>query len=44
MKFDYWSPAELFTAKLKGGPRQQLDYRRVASTGPSDLQTYRSGW
>jgi len=31
MTFDYWSPAELFTAKRKGRPRQQLDYRRFAT-------------
>jgi hypothetical protein len=28
MKFDYRSPAELFTAKRKGGARQPLGYRR----------------
>jgi hypothetical protein len=28
---DYRSPAELFTAKRKGGPRQGLGYRRFAT-------------
>jgi hypothetical protein len=28
MKFDYRNPAELFTAKRKGGARQPLGYRR----------------
>jgi hypothetical protein len=28
MTFDCCSPAELFMAKRKGGPRQQLGYRR----------------
>ncbi|MFZ0607644.1 MAG: hypothetical protein WAM75_08215 [Xanthobacteraceae bacterium] len=31
MAFDYGSPAELFTAKRKGGPRQRLGYRRFAT-------------
>jgi hypothetical protein len=31
MTFDYGSPAELFTAKRKGGPRQRLGYRRFAT-------------
>jgi len=31
MTFDYRSPAELFTAKRKGGPRQRLGYRRFAT-------------
>ena len=31
MAFDYRSPAELFTAKRKGGPRQKLGYRRFAT-------------
>lgn len=31
MKFDYGLPAELFTAKRKGGPRQRLGYRRFAT-------------
>ena len=31
MTFDYSLPAELFTAKRKGGPRQQLGYRRFAT-------------
>lgn len=31
MTFDYGSPAELFMAKRKGGPRQRLGYRRFAS-------------
>ncbi len=31
MTFDYRSPAELFTAKRKGGPRQKLGYRRFAT-------------
>lgn len=29
--FDYCSPAELFMAKRKGGPRQRLGYRRFAT-------------
>jgi hypothetical protein len=29
--FDYGSPAELFTAKRKGSPRQRLGYRRFAT-------------
>jgi hypothetical protein len=29
--FDYGSPAELFTAKRKGGPRQRLGYRRLTT-------------
>jgi hypothetical protein len=29
--FDYGSPAELFTATRKGGPRQKLGYRRFAT-------------
>jgi hypothetical protein len=29
MTFDYCSPAELFTAKRKGGSRQRLGYRRA---------------
>jgi ATP-dependent DNA ligase len=29
--FDYCSPAEVFTAKRKGGPRQRLGYRRFAT-------------
>jgi len=32
MTFDYRSPAELFTAKRKGGPRQKLGYRRFATS------------
>ena len=31
MTFDYCSPAELFTGKRKGGPRQRLSYRRFAT-------------
>ena len=31
MTFDYCSPAELFTAKRKGGLRQRLGYRRFAT-------------
>jgi len=31
MKFDYYTPAELFMAKLKGGTRKPLSYRRFAS-------------
>jgi len=31
MTFDYRSPAELFTAKRRGGPRQTLGYRRFAT-------------
>lgn len=31
MTFDYGSPAELFTAKRKGGPRQRLGYRRFTT-------------
>jgi len=31
MMFDYGSPAELFMAKRKGGPRQRLGYRRFAT-------------
>lgn len=31
MTFDYRSPAELFIAKRKGGPRQRLGYRRFAT-------------
>jgi hypothetical protein len=31
MMFDYCSPAELFTAKRKGGSRQRLGYRRFAT-------------
>jgi hypothetical protein len=31
MTFDYRSPAELFTANRKGGPRQKLGYRRFAT-------------
>jgi len=31
MTLDYGLPAELFTAKRKGGPRQQLGYRRFAA-------------
>jgi len=31
MTFDYGSPAELFMAKRKGGPRQRLGYRRFAT-------------
>ena len=31
MTFDYFSPAELFTAKRKGGPRKRLGYRRFAT-------------
>jgi hypothetical protein len=31
MTFDYYSPAELFTAKRKGGSRQRLGYRRFAT-------------
>jgi hypothetical protein len=31
MTFDYCSPAELFMAKRKGGPRQRLGYRRFAT-------------
>ena len=31
MTFDYCSPAELFTAKRKRGPRQRLGYRRFAT-------------
>jgi hypothetical protein len=33
MTFDYCSPAELFMAKRKGGPRQRLGYRRFATAG-----------
>ena len=29
--FDYFSPAELFTAKRKGGMRQPIGYRRFAT-------------
>lgn len=31
MAFDYGSPAELFAAKRKTGPRQRLGYRRFAT-------------
>jgi len=31
MTFDYGLPAELFMAKRKGRPRQQLGYRRFAT-------------
>ena len=31
MTFDYGLPAELFTAKRKGRPRQRLGYRRFAT-------------
>lgn len=31
MTFDYCSPAELFMAKRKVGPRQRVGYRRFAS-------------
>ena len=31
MTFDYCSPAEVFTAKRKGGSRQRLGYRRFAT-------------
>ena len=31
MTFDYCSPAELFTAKRKGGSHQRLGYRRFAT-------------
>jgi len=31
MTFDYRAPAELFTAKRKGGLRQRLGYRRFAT-------------
>ena len=31
MTFDYCSPAELFTAKRRGGQRQRLGYRRFAT-------------
>ena len=31
MTFDYSSPAELFTAKRKGGPRRRLGYRRFTT-------------
>lgn len=31
MTFDYGSPAELFTAKRRGGLRQRLGYRRFAT-------------
>ena len=31
MTFDYCSPAELFTAKRKGGPRKRPGYRRFAT-------------
>jgi hypothetical protein len=31
MKFDYDTPAELFTVKRKGGTRKPLVYRRFAS-------------
>jgi hypothetical protein len=31
MAFDYCSPAELFTAKRKGGSRRRLGYRRFAT-------------
>ena len=31
MTFDYCSPAELFTAKRKGGARQRLGHRRFAT-------------
>lgn len=31
MTFDYGSPAELFTAKRKGGPRHRLGYRRFTT-------------
>ena len=30
-RFDYGLPAELFTAKRKGGPRKRLGYRRFAT-------------
>ena len=31
MSFNYGSPAELFTAKRKDGPRQRIGYRRFAT-------------
>jgi len=31
MTFDHCSPAELFTAKRRGGQRQRLGYRRFAT-------------
>jgi hypothetical protein len=31
MSFDYGSPAELFTAKGRAGPRQRLGYRRFGT-------------
>jgi len=31
MTFDYCSPAELFMAKRKGGPRKRLAYRRFVT-------------
>jgi hypothetical protein len=31
MSFDYDAPAELFTAKRKGGTRQPLGYRRFTT-------------
>ena len=31
MTFDYCLPAELFTPKCKGGPRQRLGHRRFAN-------------
>jgi hypothetical protein len=35
MTFDDRSPAELFMAKCKGGPRQRLGYRRFAIAAPA---------
>src|SRR6516164_3129094 len=40
MTFDYCSPAELFTAKRKGGSRQRLGYRRFATAA----EAIRSQW
>ena len=37
MRFDYCSPAELLTAKRKGGPRKRLGYRRFA-TAPDAIR------
>jgi hypothetical protein len=36
MTFDYCSPAELFTAKRKGGSRQRLGYRRFATAAEAN--------
>ena len=41
MTFDYHSPAELFTAKRKGGSRQRLGYRRFVTA--AEAISFRSG-